>query len=87
MRRLLFLPLVLFLFGFQEPYDEENQPAQPSTCNNYVSNVHKCMCSRAMMACKLPGEQISPDQGENRCLTTCRPKACMCKGPACTSRR
>lgn len=85
---LLLVAAVAICCGFQQPDDGEEQriPGQPDTCNNYAASVHKCSCSRAMMACRLPGERPSPDVGENRCLTTCRPKACKCSGPRCTSR-
>ncbi len=79
--RLFLLAVVLAggLLGFQ---------AQPegtdASCNNNHANAHKCACARAMQACKLPGDKAEPD---SMCKTFCRPKACTCSGPSCTSRK
>ena len=87
MKVLLLVAAVALCCGFQSPDDEEQRlPGQPDRCDNGRATIHKCQCSRAMMECKVPGMRPSPDIGENRCLTTCRPKACGCAGPGCTSR-
>lgn len=71
--------------GFQAPDDEEQRlPGQPDRCNNYAATVHKCACSRAMMACRTPGDRAKPNAS---CSTYCRPSACSCSGPNCTSRK
>ena len=75
----VFIGLASLCFAFQEPEPQEGQPA---TCNNYKNTVHKCMCDRAMMCGRGGTGSVEPD---SKCLTTCRPKACLCLGP-CTSR-
>lgn len=87
LRRFLLITAATLCMGFQESDEESRLPGQPDTCNNSVFTLHKCHCSRASMACSRPGEKANPDQGPNKCLTTCRPKACGCHGPGCTSRR
>ncbi len=73
---ILAILLAAMCFGFQEGTAE--------SCDNYRSTVHKCMCSKAMMACKMPGDRPQPDY---KCKTYCRPEACRCSGPGCTSRK
>lgn len=80
---LLLVAAVALCCAFQQPDDEEQRlPGQPDRCDNAAATVHKCMCSRAMMECKVPGMRAKPNAA---CKTYCRQSACSCSGPGCTS--